>query len=579
MAGTNHLYYGDNLDILRQHIGDETADLIYLDPPFNSNRDFNIIFQEQDVSGKHAQVQAFEDTWHWDQESARMYHQMVKQGGDVADTLVAFQKAIGNNDMLAYLAMMAPRLKELHRVLKDTGTLWLHCDPTASHYLKLLLDSVFGPEQFLNEIVWKRSSAHSDASQGMKRCGRIHDIIFLYSKSDEYKWNTVHTPYSEEYLEQEYNSKDDRGYYKETDLTANKPGGDVEYEWPVKRKKSGDSGWEADLEEEYKNPKPGWEYKQKGPYSGRYWAYSKENMKEFAKDNKLHYRRTGMPRLKQYADEMPGVPLQDIWTDISPESGEKDLGYPTQKPEELLERVIKSGTDEDDIVLDPFCGCGTTISVAERLNRQWIGIDITHLAVSLMKHRLETGFAHNVEYEVTGEPVNVAGAKKLAEQDRFQFEWWALGLVGARPIEEEKGPDKGVDGQLYFFPDRTEAGEPEEILFSVKSGNTGPSDVRDLGGTVQREGAAMGVFITLQEPTDKMEQEAASHGRYDSAELGGQSYPKIQIITVRELLEGKTLDAPVYVREGGNITLRPHTAPQEQKESESNLSQSELFDH
>lgn len=579
MVDSNHLYYGDNLDILRRHIDDGIADLVYLDPPFNSNRDFNIIFQEQDVSDTQAQVQAFEDTWQWDQESARMYREVVKEGGDVADTLSAFQKTIGNNDMLAYLSMMAPRLKELHRVLKDTGTLWLHCDPTASHYLKLLLDSVFGPENMLNEVVWKRSSAHSDTKQGMKRCGRIHDTILVYSKTDEYKWNTVYTPYSEEYLEEEYDNKDDRGWYKQTDLTAAKGGGDTEYEWPVKRREGSGSEWQADLDNEYKDPKPGWEYKQVTPYKGRFWAYSKENMIEFEKEGKLHYRRTGMPRLKQYQDEMDGVPLQDLWTDIPPEMGAKDLGYPTQKPEKLLERIIKSGTDEGDVVLDPFCGCGTTVSVAERLDRTWVGIDITHLAISLMKHRLQTGFEDEVEYEVTGEPVDLAGAEQLAEDDRFQFEWWALGLVGARPAEEEKGSDEGIDGQLYFFPDRSESGEPEEILFSVKSGNTGPADVRDLGGTVQREEAAMGVFITLQEPTKAMREEAASYGRYESAELGNQSYPKIQIITVEELLEGKGLEAPIYIQGKGNITLRPHAAPEMQKDDADGPDQSKLFDH
>jgi len=248
--------------------------------------------------------------------------------------MTAFEKAIGHNDMLAYLSMMAPRLKEkLHRVLKDTGTLWLHCDPTASHYLKLLLDSVFGPENILNEVVWKRSSAHSDSKQGMKRCGRIHDTILVYSKTDKYKWNTVHTPYSEEYLEQEYDSKDERGWYKQTDLTAAKGGGDTEYEWPVKRRQGSGSEWQADLDDEYENPKSGWEYKQITAYKGRFWAYSKENMIDFEKEGKLHYRRTGMPRLKQYVDEMDGIPLQDIWTDIPQRWGRKtwDIRHRNQK--------------------------------------------------------------------------------------------------------------------------------------------------------------------------------------------------------------------------------------------------------
>lgn len=562
------LYYGDNLDILRQYVDDESADLIYLDPPFSSNRDYNIIFKEQSGDRDPAQVQAFEDTWRWDQESARMFHEVVKDGGPVADTLVAFQKAIGHNDMLAYLSMMAPRLKELHRVLNDTGTLWLHCDPTASHYLKLLLDSVFGPEQFLNEIVWKRSSAHSDTTQGMKRCGRIHDIILVYSKTDEYTWNTVYTEYSEEYLEQEYRHQDERGYYKQTDLTAAKPGGDTEYKWPVKRKEKSGAEWEADLDHEYENPKPGWEYKQVPPYSGRYWAYSKEKMEEFAKEGKLHHRRTGMPRLKQYADEMPGVPLQDIWTDIPPELGRKDLGYPTQKPEKLLERIIKSGSDEGDVVLDPFCGCGTTIAASERLDRNWVGIDITHLAISLMKHRLQTAYEDDIEFEVKGEPVTVAGARNLAEQDRYQFEWWALGLVGARPTEQKKGADEGIDGQLYFLPDQSATSEPEMIVFSVKSGQVGVGDVRDLRGVVERENAALGVLITLNEPTRPMKEEAASAGVYESAELGDTTYPRIQIRTVEELLDGHGIDAPIYATGQGNVTLQSHAAPPADEEQD-----------
>jgi DNA modification methylase len=503
-----------------------------------------------------------------------MFHEVAKYGGPVADTLVAFQEAIGHNDMLAYLSMMAPRLSELHRVLKSTGSLWLHCDSTASHYLKLLLDSVFGPEQFLNEIIWKRSSAHSDSKQGMERCGRIHDTILVYTKTQDYKWNTVYTDYDEEYLESKYRKTDKSGRrFKDTDLTAAKPGGDTEYVWHIKRQSGAD--WQADLDGEHEDPKSGWEYKSITPSEGRFWAYSKKNMTEFERENKIYYTRTGTPRQKQYADEMPGVPIQDIWTDIPPINSQaaERLGYPTQKPEALLERIINSGTDEGDIVLDPFCGCGTTISTAERLNRQWVGIDITHLAISLMKHRLETAFEDDgVEYAVTGEPVDVAGAEALAQQDRFQFEWWALGLVGARPTEQKKGADEGIDGQLYFFPDRSQTGKPEKILFSVKSGKVGVSDVRDLRGVVEREDAAIGVLITLNDPTDPMSKEAAKAGVYESAELGGVTYPRIQIRTIEKLLDGTAIDAPVYVREGGNVTLQPHTAPSIRSEAQGNQS-------
>lgn len=573
----SRLYYGDNLDILRRYIDDESVDLVYLDPPFNSDQDYNIIFEEQDGNRAPAQVQAFEDSWRWDQESARMFHEVVRDGGPVADTLVAFQKQLGHNDMLAYLSMMAPRFKELHRVLKDTGTLWLHCDPTASHYLKILLDSVFGPERFLNEIIWKRSYAHT--KQGMDRCGRIHDIILVYKKTEDHKWNTVYSDYDDQYIDDKYSKTDDDGrHFQDVTLDAANPGAD--YEWRIKSKNGSD--WQADLNEEYKNPKPGWEYKSIEPPNGRFWSHAKENMIELEQNDDIYYTRTGTPRKKQYADEMEGVPIQDIWTDIPPINSQaaERLGYPTQKPEALLERIIKAGTDEGDVVLDPFCGCGTTITVAERLDRKWVGIDITHLAISLMKHRLQTAHGEDAEYEVRGEPVTVEGARNLAQEDRYQFEWWALGLVGARPTEEKKGADKGIDGQLYFFPDRSETTEPELIVFSVKSGQVGVNAVRDLRGVVEREDAAIGVLLTLNEPTRPMEEEAASAGVYESAELGGVTYPRIQIRTIEELLDGKAIDAPVYVQGEGNVTLRSHAAPSVDTEDEDSdgTKQSNLMD-
>lgn len=556
MASMNVLYYGDNLEILQRYVDDESVDLVYLDPPFKSDEDYNVLFEAQNGSRAAAQVQAFEDTWRWDRASAEAFQDVVERGGKAADAMVALRKMIGENDVLAYLSMMAPRLIELRRVLKPSGTLWLHCDPTASHYLKILLDAVFGPENFLNEITWKRSSAHSDVKQGMRRCGRIRDIILAYAKSEDYTWNPVYVPYDEDYLEQEYRHVDDDGrHYKETDLTAAKPGGETEYEWPVKRRNKKGAGWIADLDEEYEDPKDGWEYKQVPPYKGRYWAYSKEKMKGFAEEGKLIHRRTGMPRLKQYADEMPGVPVQNLWDDITPELGKKDLGYPTQKPQELLERIIKIGTDEGDTVLDPFCGCGTAIEAAETLDRHWIGVDITHLAISLIKHRLQDAF-EEVEYEVVGEPTTLEGAKKLAEQDPYQFQWWALGLVGARPVDQQKGADQGVDGRLYFFPDQSRSGSPDEIIFSVKSGNVTVSQLRDLVGVVDREDAAIGVFITLEPPTRPMREEAASAGFYRSPELGDKRYPKIQILTIEELLEGKKVECPAFVRQGGDVTFK-----------------------
>lgn len=554
----NKLYYGDNLDILRRYIPDESVDLIYLDPPFKSEQDYNVLFAEHSGDLSAAQIQAFEDTWHWDLSSARAYEDTVEAGGDVSKVMRAFRTFLGESDMLAYLSMMAPRLVELRRVLKPKASLYLHCDPTASHYLKLLLDAVFGPTRFRSEIIWKRSSAHSDTKQGRKIHGHIHDVLLFYTRSDEWKWNPVYQPYDEAYLESEYRHQTDDGrYYKETDLTAARPGGDTEYEWHVKRPKDADVRWQADLDGEYKNPRSGWEYRAVTPYKGRYWAYSRENMRQFVREGQIIHRSTGMPRLMQFADEMPGVPLQDIWTDIPPIGAKaaERLSYPTQKPEALLERIIQSCSHPGDVVLDPFCGCGTTVAVAEKLGRTWIGIDITHLAITLIKHRLHDMYRddreHEAEFEVIGEPVSESGAEQLAQEDPYQFQWWALGLVDARPQEGKKGADKGIDGRLYFHEEP--GGKTKQIILSVKAGKTGVAHVRDLIGVLQREDAEIGALISLQEPTQPMREEAASAGFYDSS-WAKHKYPKIQLLTVGELLDGKGLDYPRLT--GGNVTYR-----------------------
>jgi len=539
----NYLYYGDNLDVLRRYVRDDSVDLVYLDPPFKSNQDYDILFSEKDGTAAAAQFKAFEDTWEWNQASAAAYEQVVEAGGRVSDVMQAFRRFLGTNDMLAYLTMMAPRLVELRRALRPTGSLYLHCDPTASHYLKMLLDAVFGPQRILNEITWKRSSAHSDTKQGMKRCGRIRDILLLYSKSDHYTWNAQYTPYTAEYLESEYRHVALNGRrYKETDLTAARPGGDTEYVWRVKRLRGAEQRWQPDLEEEYKNPKDEYEYMGVRPYRGRYWAYSWNNMAEFARAGKLIHRQTGMPRLMQFADEMPGIPLQDLWDDISPETGSLDLGYPTQKPEALLERVIRSSSNEGDMMLDPFCGCGTAIAVAQRLKRQWVGVDITHLAIGLIKSRLRDAFGEGVAstYEVIGEPVSLPDAQELAKEDPFQFQWWALGLVGARRTDQTRGADQGIDGRLYFH-DEGETGRTKQIILSVKSGHVTVKDVRDLRGVIEREKAEVGVLITLEDATKPMKTEAAAAGFYKSP---WGSHPRLQILTIAELLEGKGIDYP-----------------------------------
>lgn len=510
------LYYGDNLDVLRRYVPDESVDLVYLDPPFNSAQDYNVLFQERDGARAAAQIKAFGDTWTWDQEAARQYQEIVERGGRVSDAMQAFRTFLGENDVLAYLSMMAPRLVELRRVLRSTGSIYLHCDPTASHYLKMLMDSIFGPQHFRNEVTWKRSHAHSDSKQGATHFGRITDSLLFYGKTDQGTWNTQYLPYDQEYLDRDYRRKDPDGRrYRISDLQG--PGGAAKG-----------------------NPM----YEVMGVT--RYWRYSKEKMDELIKSGRVIQTRPGaVPSYKRYLDEMPGVPLQNLWTDLPVlnNRSKEALGYPTQKPEALLERILSVSSNRGDTVLDPFCGCGTTIAAAQKLGRRWIGIDVTHLAIGLIRTRLRDTYGAGIEksYKVIGEPEDLSGATQLANDDKYQFQWWALGLVGARPIEEKKGADKGIDGRL-FFHDEGASGSTKSIVFSVKGGHLKATDVRDLRGVVDREKAAIGVLITLDEPSKPMRVEAASADFYVSP--WGTRHPRLQILTIKELLAGKRVDYP-----------------------------------
>jgi site-specific DNA-methyltransferase (adenine-specific) len=508
---TGVLFYGDNLPILREHIPDESVDLVYLDPPFNSNRSYNVLFKDE--SGKHseAQIEAFEDTWHWGEAAEQTYYELWTTAPDeVSKAVVALRQLIGTNQVMAYLVMMAARLVELHRVLKPTGSLYLHSDPTASHYLKVVLDAIFDPPNFRNEIIWKRTSAHSDAKQGLRRYGRIHDVILFYGKSQEGIWSTVYTPYDTEYIERIYRYVDESGRrYQTQPLHAAKPGGDTLYEW----------------------------------------AFSKENMEKLDREGRIVYSKTGIPRYKIYLDEALGVSAQDLWTDIAPVHNlpSERLGYPTQKPLALLERIIKASSNPDDMVLDPFCGCGTAIAAAQKLHRHWIGIDITHLSIALMKYRLQAMFP-GIKFEVIGEPKDLGAARQLAQDDRYQFEWWALSLVRARPRAArsggktgKKGADKGIDGFINFIDGANS--DSKRVLVQVKSGHVQRGQIAELRGTVERENAAMGVFITLEEPTKPMKDEALEAGYYHSPGWG-RPYPRIQILTIEELLHGGGIKMP-----------------------------------
>jgi site-specific DNA-methyltransferase (adenine-specific) len=507
----NRLYFGDNLEILRKEIASESVDLVYLDPPFNSNATYNVLFAEKSGEKSAAQIAAFDDTWHWGLESEASYHETVTAGSKLADLLQALRAFLGQNDMMAYLVMMAARLKELHRVLKPTGSIYLHCDPTASHYLKLLMDAIFGADSFRNEIVWQRSHAHSDAKQGARHFGRVTDTILFYGKGEDITWNPQYARYDEKYVERDYRRVDAEGRrYRIDNLQG--PGGAAKG-----------------------NPF----YEVMGVK--RYWRYSQEKMQELIRQGRVIQTRPGaVPQYKRYLDEMPGVPVQNLWADLPVLSNRSKemLGYPTQKPEALLERIIRTSSNEGDLVLDPFCGCGTTIAVAERLHRRWIGIDITHLAITLMRHRLQNAFGPNLSpYVAEGVPKDVDSAQLLAMQDRYKFEWWALGLVDARPAHDKrKGGDTGFDGVIYFFDD--ESGIAKKIVVQVKSGSVAVNQIRDLKAVRDREKAEIAVFVTLQEPTAGMKAEATSAGLYEPEHFPGQRVPRVQILTIAELLEG-----------------------------------------
>ena len=508
----NHLFYGDNLSVLRNDIADESVDLVYLDPPFNSNASYNVLFKGPSGNESAAQIEAFDDTWHWTDAAEEAFAEVLRSGnGAAAEMLRAMRSFLGENDMMAYLTMMAVRLLELHRVLKPTGSLYLHCDPTASHYLKILLDAVFGARNFATEIIWKRTTAHSNVSKGF---GDITDVIFYYRKSDEFIWNQQYHLWNAQQIEKAFPKVDSNG-----------------------------RRWRS---ENMRNPgnRPNLHYKYTALNGVTYephpngWTVSEERMRELDRQGRLHYpsKSTGRLRKKQFSDEAPGTKLQNLWDDISAigAQAQERLGYPTQKPVALLERIISASSNPGDVVLDPFCGCGTTVHAAEKLGRKWIGIDVTHLAVGLIEKRLRDAFP-KVEFTTHGVPQDIAGARDLARRGRddpnyyFEFEKWALSLIAAQPGNlGKKGADRGIDGNIYF-------GKTNRAIVSVKAGdNVGVSMIRDLRGVIEREKADIGIFLSLTDPKKTMISEAAAAGQFEME--GFEPVPRIQIVTIEEAL-------------------------------------------
>ncbi len=512
----NTLYYGDNLSVLRDHIPTDSVDLLYLDPPFNSNRSYNVLFRDDAGTESEAQIEAFTDTWHWGEVAEDTYKEIVEHTqSHISELIVAMRRFVGSNQMMAYLVMMTVRLVELHRVLKPTGSIYLHCDPVAVHYLKIVMDTIFGVENYRNMIVWKRTSAHSDA----KGYGDNYDTILFYTKGKTWTRNSLYVPHDEQYIARFRNADSDGRRWSDYDLSA-----------------KGLSGG-------------GYEYEYKGVRS--LWRMPLATMERLDAEGKLHFTRAGGIRLKRYLDENKGVTLQALWEDIPPINSQaaERLGYPTQKPLALLERIIQASSNPGGLVLDPFAGCGTATDAAQSLGRRWLGIDITYLSIALLKYRLAAKYP-GLRYKVIGEPVDIYSARQLALDDRMQFQFWAVSLVQAFPLgghagsrEGKKGADAGIDGTITFQEETTK--KAQRILVQVKSGGVSVRDIRDLVGTVQREAAVMGAFITLESPTTPMRTEALQAGYYHSPDLN-QDFPKIQILTVGDLLHGTaTLRRPL----------------------------------
>ncbi|MEE1652155.1 DNA methyltransferase [Brachybacterium sp. J144] len=520
---TNRLFYGDNLPVLREHIATESVDLVYLDPPFNSNRSYSVIFGEhvKRDADANAQIQAFDDTWHWTPETDRLYRDiLIEAPTSVADAMQAFRTLLGENDAMAYLVMMAPRLVELHRALKPTGSLFLHCDPTMSHYLKVLLDSIFGAVNSRNEIVWQRTGAK--ALQTV-RLANNHDVILYYAKSDHAIWNSdeAFVPYDLDALPEKTAKK----------YSHIEPGTGRRYQL-----------------DNLINPnanRPNLTYEFLGVT--RVWRWTKERMQKGYEDGIVVQTAPGrVPRVKRYLDEQRGLPLGDVWTDIWPLNSQaaERLGYPTQKPLALLERIIKLTTEPGAVILDPFCGCGTTVDAAQKLGRSWVGIDITYISIDLIIKRLQATFGQSVmdDVEVDGIPYDMQSAQRLFEKSPFDFERWAVSMLHAQPNEKQVG-DKGIDGVRRFIIDSQSVGK---ALVSVKGGkNVPPTHVRDLAGTVHNaRDAQLGVLITLNDSLTRGAQEVINTSGVWTHPANGQDFPVLQHISVRDLMAGRRPNLP-----------------------------------
>ena len=515
ISDNNLLFYGDNLTIMKS-FPSECIDCIYLDPPFNSNRNYNLLYKNATGAPVPEQVDAFCDTWELDAEKIDMIKNLpsVLRSYKTDENIVIFwqmwMQALRRTQpkLLAYLIYMFYRFLEMQRILKKSGGIFLHCDPTASHYIKILMDSVFGYGNFRNEIIWKRRGEKHNLAK--KHMGKTHDTILYYGNSPSHHYNVVYLPYREEYLQATYKNKDEKGFYS-TFPATNEKGGNKEYEFMgIKRA----------------------------------WRFDKKKMQQLYDNNMLTQSKPTSPfRYKKYLETAKGVPIQDIWDDIPAIRGKDDIGYPTQKPLLLLQRIVEASCPLGGVVFDPFCGCGTSIYAAHLKQRKWIGCDIALISVKLVQAVLQKkyGLTDKENYILDGIPVSLEQAHLLFLKDPFQFQHWAVELAGGF-CSAKKTADKGVDGRIYFETND----DLKSMVLSVKGGNLAPTDIRDLHGALGADGnAELAGFLSLKEPTAQMKQAAADAGTY---QYKGEGYRKIQLVTVEEMLNGKSFHTPTKVR-------------------------------
>ena len=506
MYNNRTLIRGDNLEEMRK-FPDACVDLIATDPPFNSKRDYFVPYRDAQGQEPDSLVKAFTDTWAWGnaaEDACR--HLIVEEGRQIGDTIQGLQQFLDETPMMAYLVMMAIRIVEMHRILKPTGALYLHCDPSASHYLKIILDAIFGSDNFRNEIVWKRRlDTHNLSTSHM---GRNHDIVFYYGKSPQASYRIQYTPYASDYIKSAYKHEDAKGLYRLLPCT-NESGGNKPYS-----------------------------------FRGitRAWRFSEENMKQMYKSDLLVQLREGGPYYyKKYLSEAKGVPLQDIWTDIAPVRGRASIGYPTQKPLALYQRIIEASSNKGALVLDPFCGCGTTLMAAEAQGRQWIGIDLTYLATGAVKIQIEKLFPNLRDSVIlTGTPEDETTALALARTDPAGFEEWCVTHVLKFKSNAKRGADGGIDGTFTFPIGKVKGRQAYgKMVAQVKGGNYTLSQVRDFRTAMQNAKADLGVFVVTREPTRGMLDESRRAGTYQ-IDAGGftVSIPCLHIYQIQDYFEG-----------------------------------------